>query len=356
MARNELRDHLFRRAFSAGALKADGNGGIIVDDKGSPRLRGLLDKIGVDAEAGDRLAFSPEPDFTLSTVTAPATGELPITDYLAHEAMKHLATEAIERHWRESGGPKSVVGLPLGGKIDVKFARGAFQANFRSGKITFKNGVIEDVPGDWFRLYFTGLECVIRQESVDEVYGTVFCHAPGRGAAPIAITVPGGNEVFKMGPPGARVVLSATLLYEGPLVNITIGASLIENDSGDVEDISRNVADQIVKGGEALIGGLTGVPAEGITNETWYKEGIGKVVGVLLDDVFGIGDDPYLPAQKLVLWEQIYGFEDPQSYQRPGEPPVLQYHEILDVTGIDDAKDRGHYRFFFRWEHCNPPG
>ncbi|MEV5463039.1 hypothetical protein [Streptomyces sp. NPDC002788] len=202
-----------------------------------------------------------------------------------------------------------------------------------------------------------GLECAIRQEAEDEIYGTVYCHAPGRTAKANVSIFPGGNGTLEMGKPGARVIQTNELLYEGPLVNVTLGATLIENDSGDVEEISKQVADKIVEASGALLAGLTGIPAEAVNNQTWYKEGIGTIVGLVLDDIFGIGDDAYLPTAKLVPWQTLARFAPPGSYQRPGEPQVINaFSDVLDASGVDDAGDRGHYRFFFLFEHANHPG
>ncbi|AZO63040.1 hypothetical protein EJ078_30290 [Mesorhizobium sp. M1A.F.Ca.IN.022.06.1.1] len=231
-----------------------------------------------------------------------------------------------------------------------------FRADFRSGSIRYLSGITETVPGDWCRVWWTGLECGVRQESEDEVYGTVFCHAPGRAALPNVVIVPGGNNTFNMGPPGTRVVSSAVLLYEGPLVNVTIGATLIENDSGDVEEISQEVAQKIVQGGAALLGGLVGAPADAIADQTWYQEGIGLAVGLVLDGIFGIGDDPYTPQSIFVPWQEIAEFRPPQSYQRPGNPQIITYSKFVDLTGTDDGGDFGHYRFYYMFEHMNAPG
>ncbi|MFE7804309.1 hypothetical protein ACFU51_06545, partial [Streptomyces sp. NPDC057430] len=274
-----------------------------------------------------------------------------------------FALRAIEDHWNAQGAHLSKIGLPVGNTIAVRGVNGGYQADFRSGVVKafiHEAGhplVVEDVPGDWVRVWWVGVECGIRQEAEDEIYGTVYCHAPGRFAPAKVAIFPGGNETLNMGKPGARVALTNELLYEGPLVNVTLGVTLLENDSGDVEEISREVADKITEASASLLSGLTGVPAEAVNNQTWYKDGIGSIVGLVLDDLFGIGDDAYLPAAKLVQWETLARFPSLGSYQRPGEPQVIPaFSDFLDVTGVDDAGDRGHYRFYFLFEHANPPG
>ncbi|MFD6391155.1 hypothetical protein, partial [Nocardia sp. NPDC060259] len=286
------------------------------------------------------------------------------TDQQVHEAFyrlpdfrPELARQAIENHWLAAGGPLSTVGLPVGPSISPYAIDGGFQADFRSGGIRILDVDPEIVPGDWVRIWWVGLECAIRQEGEDEIYGTVFCHAPGRAAKANVVIFPGGNETLEMGEPGARIAKTNELLYEGPLVNVTLGVTLIENDSGDVEEISQEISNKITEASASLLAGLTGVPAEAIDNQTWYRDGIGAIVGLVLDDLFGIGDDEYLPASKLVQWQKLAKFAEPGSYQRPGEPQVIDaFNDIIDASGVDDAGDRGHYRFFFLYEHANHPG
>ena len=344
-------NELVRKAFAAGILTAAKNGAILVNDKGERRFRRLVNRIGITEQVKKVLADGGQ----LSAHSVDGQQIHPYTPpYFDIEL--YNATQSIKERWAAEGGHLSVVGLPIGDAIDVKRVGDGFRADFRSGFIRYINGVPETVPTDWCRVWWTGLECGVRQESEDEVYGTVFCHAPGRAALPNVVIVPGGNNTFNMGPPGTRVVSSAVLLYEGPLVNVTIGATLIENDSGDVEEMSQEVAQKITQGGAALLGGLVGAPADAIANQTWYQEGIGLAVGLVLDGVFGIGDDPYTPQSIFVPWQEIAEFRPPQSYQRPGNPQIITYSKFVDLTGTDDGGDFGHYRFYYMFEHMNPPG
>ncbi|WP_435591738.1 hypothetical protein [Nocardia sp. bgisy118] len=146
------------------------------------------------------------------------------TDQHVHEAFFRLpdtslerARRAIEARWIEAGGPMSRVGLPVGPTISPHAIDGGFQADFRSGAIRILGNLPPEIPpgGDWVRVWWVGLECVIRQESEDEIFGTVFCHAPGRTAKANVVIFPGGNETLKMGKSGARVLKTNELLYEG---------------------------------------------------------------------------------------------------------------------------------------------
>jgi hypothetical protein len=162
-----------------------------------------------------------------------------------------------------------------------------------------------------------------------------------------------------MGPEGSRMILPGEVLYESPLANLKIGAVIIENDSGDVEDISARVSQKIAEAGAAAIGALTGVPAEAVQDETWYMDGIGAAVGLVLDGVLGIGDDPYPASYIPISWQELAAWPAPQSYTRPGEPLRIEKYTpglVVKTSGIDDAGDNGQYFFYFLAEHMNPPG
>ena len=65
----------------------------------------------------------------------------------------------------------------------------------------------------------------------------------------------------------------------GLIADIQLLCALVENDSGDVEEISRRIADKIAEFTGKVIGALVGAPAESVTKETWFKDGLGHAVG-----------------------------------------------------------------------------
>jgi hypothetical protein len=370
---------LISRAVAAGIIIPNADGSVTIDDKGNPRFRRLLDQLGVTDQvvqvlSGSGVTFAPHSDTRFSPTAAhlhartgvdyvPGSldpGHVPVTTDpdLVKGIGLFQARRKIAHYWEERGGPLSPFGLPVGANIQVRPVEGGYRAQFRSGDIGIRDdGEIEPVPGDWIRVYWVGLECVIRQEGTDEIYGTVFCHVPGRAAQASVVQFPGHNQTIPMGPPGSRMIAPVELLYEGPYSNLAVGATLIENDSGDVEEISAEIASKIAELTGAAAAGAVGLPAEAVTDQTWYEQGLGLALGWLLDGVFGIGDDPYPPAAKLVLWQDLKNRPEPMSYARPGESTTISaYHEVLTLSGVDDGGDRGEYRVFFLFEHANNPG
>ena len=105
---------------------------------------------------------------------------------------------------------------------------------------------------------------------------------------------------------------------------------------------------ELEKGAKKLIGALVGAPAEGVTEETWYKEGLGLAVGWVLDDIFGIGDDPYDLQTERVNHQRILSWPAPQMVTRPDDPKVIDAWNVkCTLTGIDDGGDLGVYEFYF---------
>jgi hypothetical protein len=342
---------IIRRAVRSGVIVGRDDGSIEVRDIGIASWQPYLLAAGVTDEV---VGIIGKP----GKLWLPSVTVEPKNPAVINAIVQEVARKNIEDRWNGDGGPMSVVGLPVTDRIELARTENGFRADFRSGTIhTLDTGGIEVVPGDWVRVSWVGLECVMRQEETDEVYGSVFAHGPGRAAAPKVVAFPGGNETYKMGPPGARIILTNELLYEGPLVNLNIGAVLVENDSGDVEEISAEITAKIAQAGAAVIGAMTGVAADAVTSQTWYMAGIGAVVGLVLDDVFGIGDDPYPPTAQPITWQELAEWRPALSYTRPGDPKTINAYNITrDVSGIDDAGDQGWYRFYYLSEHMNPPG
>jgi hypothetical protein len=247
---------IIRRAVRSGVIVGRDDGSIEVRDIGIASWQPYLLAAGVTDEV---VGIIGKP----GKLWLPSVTVEPKNPAVINAIVQEVARKNIEDRWNGDGGPMSVVGLPVTDRIELARTENGFRADFRSGTIhTLDTGGIEVVPGDWVRVSWVGLECVMRQEETDEVYGSVFAHGPGRAAAPKVVAFPGGNETYKMGPPGARIILTNELLYEGPLVNLNIGAVLVENDSGDVEEISAEITAKIAQAGAAVIGAMTGVAAD----------------------------------------------------------------------------------------------
>jgi hypothetical protein len=199
---------------------------------------------------------------------------------------------------------------------------------------------------------FVGLECNVRQEGTDELYGVVGVVGPANRKW-ATYSFPGGDGTVEMGPEGMRFWTLNQEVYRGPIEDVILVATLVEHDDfADVEDASRKIADKIAEMGAQVVGALTGLPAESATQETWFRDGLAAGVGFVLGDVLGMGDDPY-PGQSLrVPWEQVKdGVQRQPPRTRDDDPKQIPlWTHRVKVTGRDDADDFGNYDFYFDLE------
>jgi hypothetical protein len=337
-------ERLIDRAINSGALQMTSDGSVRIGAKASERTRQQLARSGIvfgpdSSIPGDKLWEWTEED-TRKKLEAP---------FYASLARKFARNRIIEK-WKASGGPASSVGLPVQEPIDVRPIKGGFQTDFRSGKITFKGNDVQVVTDQWVQLLFVGLECAIRQEKVDEVYAVINCFSPSVLALRGGNTVrfPGGNSTLNFGPDQRRISTAAVELYKGPIADLVVQCALVENDSGDVEDISEEIAAKVEESARALVGALVGTSAEAITEQTWFKGGVKWGVGYILDDVFGIGDDPYDLEAEPIPHQVISQWPAPQTLRRPDDVKTIDAWNVkCEVAGIDDAGDTGLYVFYF---------
>lgn len=268
---------------------------------------------------------------------------------IALETLRQAEAEGqIHRVWMNAGGPRSSVGLPIDGVVRARpMADGNYSAQFRSGTISQDRDKAEFVTHTFSQavVEFVGLECRIRQEKTDEVYGVVGCLGPANGSG-TTFTL----GLHKMGAEGERVwIPPQAVLYVGPVQDLFLVGTLVENDSGDADDISRKVAETIIEVGGPLLQGATGIAAESVSSETWFQDGLGAVVGLVLDGAFGIGDDPYGEQSLRVSWQDINSWPPFRTTIRDDDPrPIANWTHELVLTGTDHGGDRGAYALYFR--------
>lgn len=271
---------------------------------------------------------------------------------------KKYALGAIRRAWRGQGGAKSPIGWPIGRYVKVnEGADGSFKARFRSGTMTVSadGRTLITTVRNYVKITLVGLECQIRQETEDELYGVVAIAGPSDNHLK-TFRFPGAGESLTLGPDGQRIWQTALELYNEKIEDLYITCNLIERDSGDVDAISKNLAQKVSEAFSAVMAGMTGVSAESaISEETWFEEGIGTAFGLVLDGILGIGDDPYNPAAVKIGWDEIVGGVDPQPpYRRSDDPRTISaWTHRLVVTGTDDGGDQGQYAFYFNVETYN---
>ena len=335
------------RAVRTGAITMREDGSLQIGQHLSPRIRDLLEQGGIRTDRDDRID---------------AAGHLYIDDdergpsgRFFRRVAERVALAKVEQAWDKAGGPKSAVGLPVGERIEVRSTRNGYEAAFRSGKIVVRGGDATLAASTWVQLLFVGVECNVRQEKADEIYGVVACSAASRNEIK-TVRFPGGDGTIEMGPDGERIWTTASELYKGPLADLFVVCTLIENDSGDVDAISKDIAAKIAEAAGALIGGLTGVPAESVQNNTWFQDGLGKVVGLVLDDVFGIGDDPYNMQTKSLDWTELLGIAAGSSaVSRNDDAKTIDKQNVKVVLEQeDDGGDLGRYSFYFLLREAEP--
>lgn len=264
--------------------------------------------------------------------------------------LKLRAEETARAAWEAAGGAGSPIGLPQQGRLNTVRAGDDWRADFRYGTITVKHHetcmITQRVP----HMQFVGLECNLRQEGTDELYGVVSLIEPANRTIR-SQAFPGGDTTLEMGPDGQRIWTTNVSLYDGPIEDFVLVAALVGHDDfTDVDAAARNIADKIAETGGRLLGGLTGIPAESVTEETWFCDGLGEVLGFVMGDVFGMSDDPY-PGQSLrVPWTEIGEWGPPRQPPRsrsddPKRIPLWTHR--VKVTGRDDGGDYGDYDFYF---------
>jgi hypothetical protein len=331
-------------------LRAMPDGSVRLSDTVGPRLAAQIEQVGLTPRLREILR-RPGSEWTSDTLIQQGGigRDLNGRELAVAEAVRQrIALRQIEASWNARGGPKSDVGLHLGERITIAPTAGGYQARFRSGTLKWEPGApIGWDVSTWVQIRLVGIECVVRQEGSDEIYGLVSCMVPSLGFVKNHI-FPGGNNTISMGRSGERLWLTDVTLYKGPIVDVKLWCGLIENDSGDVEEISQEIATKVSDESARLLGGMTGLPAESIANQTWYMQGIGTIAGFVLDDILGIGDDPY-PFVPLVLHhDEVAAFPPPVSVTRPDDANVIERttHSIV-LEGIDDGGDRGLYKCYF---------
>ncbi|WP_333777173.1 peptidoglycan-binding domain-containing protein [Streptomyces sp. IBSBF 3136] len=194
------------------------------------------------------------------------------------------------------------------------------------------------------KVMWTGLECQIRQETEDEVFGTVQLIA-GTNPQPVIKFPDSGNGKYVLGPPGLRMVAVQQPLYSGPAQDLTVSATLVEFDSGDVTEEKKVIAEAASKAATGAVavfagGGVATIAAPLI-------ELLSKAFVDLVADLFGVKDDAYNPGAIALSQDQLLSANSRrQTRTRPDDPRTLQFTDTIVLTGVDDAGDVGKYVFY----------
>src|SRR6266487_921113 len=91
---------------------------------------------------------------------------------------------AIEKKYAELGGKASPLGLPLNPTAGVQLQGTTYLMDYRGGQIESSGGTSATaVKMREVQVWWVGLECRIRQESSDEIYGSVGAVVPASGGS-----------------------------------------------------------------------------------------------------------------------------------------------------------------------------
>lgn len=263
---------------------------------------------------------------------------------------RQKAQEELKKAWERSGGAFSPVGLPIDPTSISEISPGKWALQCRSGYIQYvhQNRETHQVVTSKVTVRLVAIECQMRQESSDEVYGVIAVHGPANRLIH-SVRVPSGSYL-SMGKPGARLTFpQIPIVTDVPVEDLYIRVAWIENDSGNIEDIAQKVSAKLSQAAAALVGGLVGAGAESVASsqdETFYEASL-WVVG----NVLGMGDDAYPVEGKYISAGELMGGSGPRlqgTYQRKDDPrPVERWTHDIVARGVDDGGDIGSYRFFF---------
>lgn len=315
-------------------------GAIKINDSARVYGKKLMKRIGakpVEIVGGDIMAY----DLTLLQTSNPDAYKA-----LLLETARKIAGQKYE----EVGGLKSELGQALGGQISMSEQGGVYVADFRGGRIEV-HGLTPDM--NWSgtakaeakyraEVWLMGLRCNVDQEiGTDEIYGTIGAYAPSAN----------GMTVTKF-PPDAPYweidagdfIGQASVVYSGPPTDVAIFINLIENDSGDTTEIKKKLAEKLMEVIGAAATSAGGPSAEAaVKDDTIVNTLTLGLVNVIMDDILGAGDDPYLPQVFYFGWEDLRK----NGVMRHRTPNNSPYTHAVVVSGTDDAGDRGEFTFYF---------
>jgi hypothetical protein len=213
-------------------------------------------------------------------------------------------------------------------------------------------------------VWLVGIECGIRQESSDEIYGSVGLIVSSTRTSSVT-HFPQGVDYLSMGDDGARIVSLQLQLYDGPPADLVLSSILVEHDSGDTSEYKRRIAEAIATAAQAGAASL-GVPAEATAADQGWINDLSVGIADLLLGWVGADDDAYTPQATRISGRDIltaYGIVEgtlPNAVQpfaervltRDDTPDVRLAYNIgpVRVSGEDQGGDRGSYAFYYRIE------
>jgi hypothetical protein len=187
---------------------------------------------------------------------------------------------------------------------------------------------------------WVALECRIRQESEDEILGTI-TRVSTDGTSTIYNFPPGQDATWSMGNTGERIITVDVPLYNGPPTAMSLTATLVEYDSGDIEGYKRHVSDAVSAIASRASGGESEV-ADSVIRD------LSDLLFNSVAELFGVADDQYNPQTLRLSLSSLADASRPRyTLTRDGEPQQAEYTDCIVLTGVDDGGDRGEYALYF---------
>jgi hypothetical protein len=194
------------------------------------------------------------------------------------------------------------------------------------------------------QIWWVGVECRQRQEAVDEVFGTVDLVSID-GKHHESHKFPEDADYWSFGPDQQRIFNTHTLLYSGPAQELALAASLVEWDSGDIQQYKDAAAQAVSAVASAALGAATG------GGGALAKPLVDLLAEALVDlatDVLGTEADKYPPgAIRLMPAGMLFGAERRRTLRRADDQKTISFTDEIVVTGTDDGGDRGEYAIYF---------
>ena len=206
------------------------------------------------------------------------------------------------------------------------------------------------------RLRWTGLECRIRQERLpeaDEIFGGItVVTQDGQGSS--THLFPEDRTYWQMGADPQRIVVRDAELYRGPATGLSLTMFLTEwdSDEGSVRDLrkflEKAVADAAGRAADSY------APGSGQVAGPVLEALVGEIIG-FGEKLFGVGNDPYSPGSLTLSQADTIGAPaDRHVLTRSEDPKRVSYTHLVEVSGVDDRKDRGVYAFYFLLDRAAP--
>lgn len=259
------------------------------------------------------------------------------------ERRRGKAQTNINSLYSQLGAYSSRLGLALS---DMKAKDdGGYLMEFRGGKIeTDVNGNAWAESKLRVELWLVGLQCVLKQEVEDEVYGSITALMPSFGGS-FTHTFPNSGDTFKFRHDGERIVNLAVKLYDGPPADLAITGNLKEKDSTvEISQYKKKVEEWASKA-VAAFGGALGPGAEAMASDQSFIKDITNILFDLVGNILGLNDDVYTPQTMSIFANDIIS-ENYGHHTRTSKSRSVNFTHAFDVSGFDEGGDEGIYTFF----------